>query len=69
MLENPHGNDLEQVIAIFKQAQTHLGKGKPIVILMKTEMGMGVDYMMGTHKWHGWRLTMNNLKKHSISFP
>ena len=29
------------------------GKGKPIVIIMKTEMGQGVDYMMGTHKWHG----------------
>jgi transketolase len=29
------------------------GNGKPIVIIMKTEMGQGVDYMMGTHKWHG----------------
>ena len=29
------------------------GNGKPIVIIMKTEMGQGVDYMMGSHKWHG----------------
>jgi transketolase len=29
------------------------GKGKPVVIIMKTEMGQGVDYMMGSHKWHG----------------
>jgi transketolase len=34
-------------------AKSKLGKGKPIVIIMKTEMGQGVDYMMGTHKWHG----------------
>jgi transketolase len=35
------------------KAQSCCGEGKPVVILMKTEMGMGVDYMMGTHKWHG----------------
>lgn len=53
VLENHHGNDLEQVINSLNDAKTHLGKGKPVIILMKTEMGMGVDYMMGTHKWHG----------------
>jgi transketolase len=35
------------------KAQSHCGEGKPVVIIMKTEMGQGVDYMMGTHKWHG----------------
>jgi transketolase len=35
------------------KAQSCCGDGKPVIILMKTEMGMGVDYMMGTHKWHG----------------
>jgi transketolase len=34
-------------------AKSHTGKGKPVVILMKTEMGSGVDFMMGSHKWHG----------------
>jgi transketolase len=53
VLENNAGNDLEKVIASLAHAKTFLGKGKPVIILMKTEMGMGVDYMMGTHKWHG----------------
>jgi transketolase len=53
VLENNNGNDLETVIHSLNTAKTFLGKGKPIMILMKTEMGMGVDFMMGTHKWHG----------------
>ncbi len=53
VLENNTGNDLDKVIDSLNEAKTHLGKGKPVMILMKTEMGMGVDYMMGTHKWHG----------------
>ncbi|MEA2107052.1 MAG: transketolase [Bacteroidota bacterium] len=48
-----NGNDMEDVIKILNHAKTLTGKGKPIMILMKTEMGMGVDFMMGTHKWHG----------------
>ncbi|MBN8692585.1 MAG: transketolase [Bacteroidetes bacterium] len=52
-LEIANGNDMEQVISGIKNAQTYLGKGKPVIILMRTEMGFGVDYMMGTHKWHG----------------
>ena len=47
------GNNMENVVIVLKEARTHTGKGKPIMILMKTEMGMGVDFMMGTHKWHG----------------
>jgi transketolase len=53
VLENQNGNDLDKVIASLNEAKTHTGKGKPVIILMKTDMGMGVDYMMGTHKWHG----------------
>jgi len=53
VLENKQGNDLEKVILSLKEAKTFVGKGKPIMILMNTEMGMGIDYMMGTHKWHG----------------
>jgi hypothetical protein len=53
VFENENGNDIEQVIATLTLGKSFLGKGKPIVIIMKTEMGMGVDYMMGTHKWHG----------------
>lgn len=47
------GNDMEAVINALKEAKSRSGKGKPVVILMKTEMGFGVDYMVGTHKWHG----------------
>jgi transketolase len=53
VLENENGNEIEEVISTLTLAKSFLGKGKPIVIIMKTEMGMGVDYMMGTHKWHG----------------
>ena len=47
------GNDMQKVLDGLENAKSHIGNGKPVVILMKTEMGMGVDYMMGTHKWHG----------------
>ena len=48
-----NGNDMEDVVAKLKEAKQRTRQGKPIVILMKTEMGYGVDYMMGTHAWHG----------------
>lgn len=48
-----NGNDMEEVISTIKEAQGRTGKGKPVMIVMKTEMGAGVDFMMGTHKWHG----------------
>ena len=47
------GNDMQQVVNTLQEAKSKLGQGKPVVIVMKSEMGMGVDFMMGTHKWHG----------------
>ncbi|MEX1188610.1 MAG: transketolase [Bacteroidia bacterium] len=47
------GNKMEELITVIDLAKFNSGKGKPILILMKTEMGMGVDFMMGSHKWHG----------------
>lgn len=47
------GNVMEEVLETLEAAKNHTGKGKPLMILMKTEMGNGVDFMMGTHKWHG----------------
>jgi transketolase len=47
------GNDLEAVLRTLEEAKSLTGNGQPIVILMKTEMGFGVDFMMGTHHWHG----------------
>ena len=48
-----NGNDIEDVIHTLTEAKGRSRKGKPVVILMKTEMGYGVDFMVGTHKWHG----------------
>ncbi len=53
VLEVVKGNDLESIIAGLKEAKAATGKGKPVCILMHTEMGNGVDFMMGTHAWHG----------------
>ena len=47
------GNDLKSIIETLKLALTKTGKGQPVVIIMHTEMGNGVDYMMHTHAWHG----------------
>ena len=53
VLEEKNGNDLEAVIAVLEHAKAKTGNGKPIAIILHTEMGYGVDYMMGTHAWHG----------------
>lgn len=53
VLEEKDGNNLEKVIAVLKKAKSETGKGKPVAVLLHTEMGHGVDYMMGTHAWHG----------------
>jgi transketolase len=47
------GNDMNAVVAGLNHAKTFVGKGKPIIILMKTAMGKGVDFMEGSHEWHG----------------
>lgn len=48
-----NGNNMATVLASLAQAKAATGKGRPVIILMKTEMGNGVDFMMGSHKWHG----------------
>lgn len=47
------GHNFDDIKNTLKKAKDMTGKGKPIMIIMKTEMGQGVDYMVGTHKWHG----------------
>lgn len=47
------GNNMESVVAGLAEAKGMTGKGKPVVILMRTGMGKGVDFMEGSHKWHG----------------
>ncbi|MFO7703111.1 MAG: transketolase [Psychroflexus maritimus] len=53
VLEVEKGNDIDALRLAFKEAKSKTGKNKPIVILMHTEMGNGVDFMMNTHAWHG----------------
>ncbi len=47
------GNDMSTIVDALNEAKRRSGKGKPVMILMRTEMGKGVDFMEGTHKWHG----------------
>ena len=53
VLELENGNSLDEVYSTLSLAKENSKKGKPIVILMKTVMGNGVDFMMHTHEWHG----------------
>ena len=53
VLEIKKGNDLTSIQAGLKDAKSRCGQGKPICILLHTEMGNGVDFMMHTHAWHG----------------
>ncbi|MBP7184330.1 MAG: transketolase [Saprospiraceae bacterium] len=48
-----NGNDMNELVKTLEEAKDSAHKGKPIVILMHTQMGFGVDFMMGSHKWHG----------------
>ena len=48
-----NGNVMAEVVKTLDQAKKLTGKGKPVMILMRTEMGQGVDFMMNSHEWHG----------------
>lgn len=47
------GHDFDEILAAYDKAHSLCGKGKPVIILFKSVMGQGVDFMAGTHKWHG----------------
>ena len=53
VLDVKKGNDIDSVLSGLKEAKALTGKGKPVCILLHTEMGNGVDFMMHTHAWHG----------------
>jgi transketolase len=63
------GNDVDEVVAALEKAKTFVGKGKPIVILMKTGMGKGVDFMEGSHEWHGIAPNDEQLQKALAQLP
>ncbi|MBK7884464.1 MAG: transketolase [Chitinophagaceae bacterium] len=63
------GNDMDAVVEGLTIAKTFCGKGKPIVILMKTGMGKGVDFMEGSHEWHGISPNDEQLEKALAQLP
>jgi len=63
------GNDMDAVVAGLNNAKTFVGKGKPIVILMKTGMGKGIDFMEGSHEWHGIAPNDEQLQKALAQLP
>ena len=63
------GNNMEEVINGLNKAKSLLGQQKPVVILMKTVMGKGVDFMEGTHEWHGIAPNDDQLQKALNQLP
>lgn len=63
------GNNMDAVVNGLQLAKTFVGKGKPIVIIMKTQMGQGVDFMMGSHEWHGIAPNDEQLAKALAQLP
>jgi transketolase len=64
-----NGNDMDAVIAGLDKAKSLTGKGKPVCILMKTEMGKGIDFMEGSHEWHGIAPNNDQLAKALAQLP
>jgi transketolase len=64
-----NGNDMDAVVAGLNLAKSFVGKGKPIVILMSTVMGKGIDFMEGSHEWHGIAPNDEQLAKALAQLP
>jgi transketolase len=67
VLEN--GNDMDEVVAALEKAKSLTGKGKPVCLLMKTVMGKGIDFMEGSHEWHGIAPSDAQLEKALLQLP
>lgn len=63
------GNDMDAVVAGLHHAKSLTGKGKPVVIIMKTGMGHGIDFMVGSHEWHGIAPNDEQLQKALLQIP
>ncbi len=63
------GNNMEEIVATLQKAKTFVGKGKPIVIIMQTVMGKGVDFMENNHEWHGSAPNAEQYKKAMAELP
>ncbi|WP_238785068.1 transketolase [Blattabacterium cuenoti] len=69
VLEELEGNNIEKVINILKKAKNETGKKKPILIILYTQMGYGVDFMVGNNAWHGKSPNKEELKKALYQLP
>ena len=64
-----NGNDMAALLKTMAEAKSRTGKGKPVMILMRTEMGQGVDFMMHSHEWHGISPNDQQLKDALAQLP
>jgi transketolase len=64
-----NGNNMDEVVATLEEAKTMTGQGKPVAIMMHTIMGKGVDFMEGTHEWHGIAPNDEQLAKALAQLP
>ncbi len=63
------GNDIDDVVTTLEKARSMTGHGKPVAIMMHTEMGKGVDFMTGSHEWHGIAPNDEQLAKALAQLP
>lgn len=64
-----NGNDMDEVVATLEKAKSLVGNGKPVGLMMHTSMGKGVDFMEGTHEWHGIAPNDEQLTKALAQLP
>lgn len=64
-----NGNDMDALLKTLAEAKSRTGKGRPVMILMHTEMGQGVDFMMNSHEWHGIAPNDDQLQKALAQLP
>ncbi|WP_185860923.1 transketolase [Blattabacterium cuenoti] len=69
VIEELEGNNIEKVIHILKKAKNETRKGKPVLIILYTKMGYGVDFMVGNNAWHGKAPNEDELKKALEQLP
>jgi transketolase len=68
-VQETNGNDMAELVRTLQEAKSRTGKGKPVMILMRTEMGQGVDFMMHSHEWHGIAPNDEQLSKALAQLP
>jgi transketolase len=63
------GHNMQNILDTMAKAKSLTGNGKPIFVIMKTEMGQPIDFMVGSHKWHGIAPSDSDLEKALAQLP